>query len=203
MFPIHCNNCFKKRQPMTPCHLTRCYHIICSGCLAKSANGQKCPVCKHSSTSGTIAIDRNMPRNVANYFEDPQIYLKMFRSIWKFQKQQHTFYFKQFYEQQNRLEAKKEKLQGFIKMDEQLRAKIETEKKRIANLRNAICHYERHHDSSSTSLSSIEIPITTDGKTSRPTTPSTTTTDDRLTETNVSPSKKMLKEFKQLFAKKS
>lgn len=100
------------------------------------------------------------------------------------------------------MEAKKEKLQGFIKMDEQLRAKIETEKKRSANLRNAISHYERHDDSSSTSLSSIEIPITTDGKTSRSTTPSTTT-DNSLTERNVSPSKKMLKEFKQLFAKKS
>lgn len=142
-----------------------------------------------------------MPSNVANYFEDPQVYLKMFRSIWKFQKQQQTFYYKQFYEQQSRMEAKKEKLQGFIKMDEQLRAKIETEKKRSANLRNAISHYERHDDSSSTSLSSIEIPIT-DGKTSRSSTPSTTT-DNSLTERNVSPSKKMLKEFKQLFVKKS
>lgn len=142
-----------------------------------------------------------MPSNVANYFEDPQVYLKMFRSIWKFQKQQQTFYYKQFYEQQSRMEAKKEKLQGFIKMDEQLRAKIETEKKRSANLRNAISHYERHDDSSSTSLSSIEIPIT-DGKTSRSSTPSTTT-DNSLNERNVSPSKKMLKEFKQLFAKKS
>lgn len=142
-----------------------------------------------------------MPSNVANYFEDPQVYLKMFRSIWKFQKQQQTFYYKQFYEQQSRMEAKKEKLQGFIKMDEQLRAKIETEKKRSANLRNAISHYERHDDSSSTSFSSIEIPIT-DGKTSRSSTPSTTT-DNSLTERNVSPSKKMLKEFKQLFVKKS
>lgn len=202
MFPIHCNNCLKKRQPNTPCHLTRCYHILCSGCLAKSSTGQKCPVCKRSSISGAIEINRNMPSNVANYFEDPQVYLKMFRSIWKFQKQQQTFYYKQFYEQQSRMEAKKEKLQGFIKMDEQLRAKIETEKKRSANLRNAISHYERHDDSSSTSLSSIEIPITTDGKTSRSTTPSTTT-DNSLTERNVSPSKKMLKEFKQLFVKKT
>lgn len=185
---------------MTPCHLTRCYHIICSGCL--SSNGQKCPVCKRGSTSGTIEINRNMPSNVANYFEDPQVYLKMFRSIWKFQKQQQTFYYKQFYEQQNLMESKKEKLQGFIKMDEQLRAKIETEKKRSANLRNAISHYERHDDSSTTSLSSIEMQIITDGKRSRSTTPSTTT-DNSLTEKNVFPSKKMLKEFKQLFAKKS
>lgn len=189
---------------MAPCHLTRCYHIICSGCLAKSANRQKCPVCKRNSTSGAFVIDRNMPRNVAYYFDDPRIYLKMFRSIWKFQDQQHTFYFKQYYEQQNRLEAEKQKLQGFIKMDEQLRAKIETEKKRIANLRNAISHYERHDDSSSTSLSSIEMPIATgsSAKTSRSTTPSTTT-DDVLVKTNVSPSKKIIKEFKQLFAKKS
>lgn len=196
MFPIHCNNCSKKRDPENSCQLTRCYHIICSGCLAKSANGRKCPVCKR--TTSAIAINRNMPSNVANYFEDPQIFLKMYRSICKFQSQQRTFYYKHFYEQQNRLDTKKETLQAYIKMEAQLRTQIENEKKRISKLRNSISFYDRHDESS---LSSIEIPSIS-GRTSRPTTPSTTT-DGSVTDKDGGTADKFLKEFKQHIAKKS
>lgn len=138
-----------------------------------------------------------MPSNVANYFKDPQIFLKMFRSICKFQSEQRTFYYEHFYEQQNHLESKKETLQAYIKMDAQLRTQIENEKKRIAKLRNSISYYDRHDDSS---LSSLEIPSNS-GRTSRPTTPSTTT-DGSVTDQDGGTTDKFLKDFKQLIAKK-
>lgn len=95
------------------------------------------------------------------------------------------------------METKKETLQAYIKMEAQLRNQIENEKKRITKLRNSISYYDRHDESS---LSSLEMPSTS-GRTNPPATPSTTT-GGSVADIDGGRTDKFLKEFKQLIVKK-
>lgn len=141
MFPIRCNICRRKRDAQNSFYLNRCFHIFCDRCISKCSDDSKCLVCKRPTKR--IAITSDMPSNVASYFQDPDAHLKMYRSICKFQCEQRALRYKHFYEQQKCESIKKERLQGFLKLEVQLRQQIESEKKRITELRNYVAYYEQ------------------------------------------------------------
>ncbi|XP_034117706.1 RING finger protein narya [Drosophila albomicans] len=195
MVPMFCNNCYRQRDLNLVLQLTRCYHVVCDKCFVKPkspSGGKICPVCK-IRTNG-IAINRDMPKNVANYFADPKEYLKMYRSISKFQCEQRALFYNNFYEQQKGLADKKHKLEGFVKVEAQLRQQIEDEKKRIVELRNYTNYYSRDESMQSES----EMPGTSH-KMQRPRTPalnSTASTSDNQAHLD------QLREFKHLMLQK-
>ncbi|XP_023176596.2 RING finger protein nenya [Drosophila hydei] len=180
MFPVHCNNCFQKREavPSSEFQLARCHHIICASCLPNASNGdRKCPVCKRSFHS--VAITTSMPTHAANYFTNPSIFLKMYRSISQFQSDQRNSYYAHYYNNQAQLPKKKLKLQGYLKLEAQLREQNTNEMRRIAELRNYIDYYERNDKKrlGNASYSSSEI-SSSSHRSCRPRTPSFSATDD-------------------------
>ncbi|XP_017967890.1 RING finger protein nenya [Drosophila navojoa] len=180
MFPVHCNSCFKKREaaPGTEYLLSRCHHIVCANCAPNSTNGErKCPVCNRSFSS--VAITSSMPTHAANYFTNPSIFLKMYRSISQFQSDQRNSYYANYYKNQAQLPKKKLKLQGYLKLEAQLREQNDNEMRRITELRNYIDYYERNDEKflGNASYSSSDI-SSTSRMINRPRTPSLSATDE-------------------------
>ncbi|XP_052835808.1 RING finger protein nenya [Drosophila gunungcola] len=142
MFRIHCNKCFCRRNtnPTLVFHMSRCQHVICETCLSQSSEEKKCPVCKVELT--TVPINRQLPRGVANYFEDPLRFQVLYRKISKFQVDQRASDNRGFYRQMQEHEKNKLRLEGFCKMEAQINQQIQLEKKRIADLRAYISFHE-------------------------------------------------------------
>ncbi|EDW23959.1 GL23882 [Drosophila persimilis] len=188
MFRVHCNKCSRRRdvEPTIPFQLTRCHHIICGPCLTVCAAEKKCPMCEHPLQ--TIAISRDMPIGVANYFQDPTKFLQLYRKISKFQSEQRSSDNLHFWRREQQHEELQLKLNGYTKMEAQLNQQTKVEKKRIAELREYIAFHERPAvDSLEASLSSSEY-IAARGRSNsrhglRPRTPSENpTTDNTLSD---------------------
>ncbi|EDW98447.1 RING finger protein nenya [Drosophila yakuba] len=142
MFRIHCNKCFRRRnvEPTVIFHMTQCQHVICASCLTESTPEKKCPVCKRDLRA--IPIDRNLPPNVANYFEDPLRFQQLYRKVSKFQTDQRASDNLGFYRQMQEHETNERRLKGFCKMEAQFNQQIQMEKKRIAECRAYIKYHE-------------------------------------------------------------
>ncbi|XP_030371429.1 RING finger protein narya [Scaptodrosophila lebanonensis] len=144
MLPLYCNKCLKRRtaDPATPFHLSRCYHIVCSVCLNGGPAGEKqCPVCDRRFEG--VVLTRNMPSNISHYFEDPRKYLELYRKISKFQSEQNKYYMKVVDSKMQRLPDLLLTLNGYIKLETQLRQQLANENNRIGELRKYIAFYQR------------------------------------------------------------
>ncbi|XP_022225160.1 RING finger protein narya [Drosophila obscura] len=184
MFRVHCNKCSRRRdiEPAIPFQLTRCHHIICGPCLTACAAEKKCPICGRPLQS--IAISRDMPISVANYFQDPAKFLQLYRKISKFQSEQRSSDNLHFWRREQRYDDLQLKLDGYTKMEAQLNQQTKVEKKRIAELREYIAYHERPAvDSLDGSLSSSEYIAAGGHSRGRPQTPSDhATTDNTLSD---------------------
>ncbi|XP_020813785.1 RING finger protein 212B [Drosophila serrata] len=143
MFRLHCNKCFRNRnlEPALTFHFSRCHHILCARCLDDASNGQQCPLC--SLTLQTIPISGNMPSGMAQYFEDPNKFLQLYRKISKFQCDQRASDNLGFWRQTQDEQAMELQLEGFGKMEAQLNQQINLEKMRIAEMRDYISYHEQ------------------------------------------------------------
>ncbi|KAH8345102.1 RING finger protein nenya-like [Drosophila kikkawai] len=189
MFRLHCNKCYhlRSQEPTLALNLTRCHHIICANCLERSSleDPKKCPLC--SQPLQTIPIDRNMPSGMAQYFEDPTRFLKLYQKISKFQGDQRTSDNVGFWQQMERQRDLELQLQGYNKIEMQLNQQIEREKKRIEEMRKYIEYYEKAAPSgSSSSHRGRRGSRSSQERGSRPHTPSvtTTTTDTSMEKEN-------------------
>ncbi|XP_016995302.2 RING finger protein narya [Drosophila takahashii] len=143
MFRVHCNQCQRHQEvdPIVPFHFTTCQHVFCAPCVTKSPPEAKCPVCGRVLQS--IAINRDMPIGVANYFEDPARFLQIFRKVSKFQAAQRASDNLGFYHRLQQFENDKRQLEGYGKMEAHINAKIAAEKKRIGQLRLYLEQHEQ------------------------------------------------------------
>ncbi|XP_017083156.1 RING finger protein nenya [Drosophila eugracilis] len=192
MFRIHCNQCFRRRsvEPEVIFHMTQCQHVICAFCLNDSSSEKKCPVCKRELQA--IPINRNLPRNVANYFEDPLQFHQLYRKISKFQSNQRASDNMGFYRQMKQHENNKLRLEGFCKMEAQFNNQIQKEKKRIADLRAYIKYHEDESlkrrrlsiDNKSHTMETCK-PCSSERLRLRPRTPSVTTSDNTQSDENM------------------
>lgn len=151
MFRLHCNKCHKHRvhQPSLALHLSRCQHVLCAECLDSSSKDKKCPLC--SLALQTIPICRSMPSGMAQYFQDPNRYLQLYRKISKFQADQRTsdnLGFSRQMEQKSKMERQ---LQGYNKMEAKLNQQIKRESQRIRELRDYISYHEDQSSSANES----------------------------------------------------
>ncbi|KAH8356601.1 hypothetical protein KR200_009185 [Drosophila serrata] len=194
MFRLHCNKCYHLRthEPTMAFHLSRCHHIICANCLESSLKDQKkCPLC--SAPLQTIPIERSMPSGMAQYFEDPTRFLKLYQKISKFQSDQRNSDNLGFWRQMEQQRDMELQLEGYNKIEAQLNQQLKLEKQRIAELRRYLAYHEKAAPSSSSQGSSVmEVRGSRNNqkRCPRPRTPSvTTTTDnsmsDETKETNI------------------
>ncbi|EDV53359.1 probable E3 SUMO-protein ligase RNF212 [Drosophila erecta] len=178
MFRIHCNKCFRRRnvEPTVIFHMTQCQHVICASCLSESSPEKKCPVCKRDLRA--LPIDRNLPPNVANYFEDPLRFRQLYRKVSKFQADQRASDNLGFYRQMQAHEKNERRLKGFCKMEAQFNQQIQKEKERIAELRAYIKYHEEEGLKKQPDVSGVEKPWSYMARHLRPRTPSISTSDN-------------------------
>ncbi|KAH8238623.1 hypothetical protein KR032_011745, partial [Drosophila birchii] len=187
MFRLHCNKCYhlRSQEPTLALHLSRCHHIICAKCLESSTRDQKkCPLC--SAPLQTLPIDRNMPSGMAQYFEDPTRFLKLYQKISKFQSDQRTSDNLGFWRQMEQEHEMELQLEGYKKIEAQLHKQIKAERQRIAEMRRYIAHHETAASTSSqgSSVNEFRGSGSSQKRCSRPPSPSltTTTTDNSMSD---------------------
>ncbi|KAH8287690.1 hypothetical protein KR054_011735, partial [Drosophila jambulina] len=185
MFRLHCNKCYLQstNEPMLPFSMTRCRHIICVKCLETSKKDQnKCPLC--NAPLQTIRIDRNMPKGMAQYFENPLRHLENYKKVMKFQCEQRTsdnVGFWHLMQQESEMELK---LEGYNKLEARLSQQLKVEKQRIAEMQRYLAYHEEAAPSSSSQCSSVRERLGSRSsqmrshhhRRPRPRTPSVTTT---------------------------
>ncbi|EDX14704.1 RING finger protein nenya [Drosophila simulans] len=178
MFRIHCNKCYRRRnvEPSMVFHMTQCQHVLCASCLSESSTEKKCPLCKRDLRA--IPIDRNLPANVAHYFEDPLRFQQLYRKISKFQADQRASDNLGFYRQMQEHEKNESRLKGFCKMEAQFNQQIQKEKERIAELRAYIKYHEEEGLKKWPHATGDEKPWSNQARRLRPRTPSVTTSDN-------------------------
>uniref|UniRef100_A0A1I8NP54 RING-type domain-containing protein n=1 Tax=Stomoxys calcitrans TaxID=35570 RepID=A0A1I8NP54_STOCA len=118
MFPLFCNNCFRRQshEPHLIFYVSSCAHVLCEECV------QKCALCK--KVYKPYAINNETPWEIAEYFETPNKHSHKYSKILRFQ-----------YSQQLRL-AKFEEMQHFEKMEQDLLA--ETSSKESSGMQDML-----------------------------------------------------------------
>ncbi|XP_067634669.1 RING finger protein nenya-like [Eurosta solidaginis] len=150
MFLVCCNKCFSPKSTTNPnkYYLSKCGHIFCQLCLP---NG-RCRICKAHFIARPI--DENMPKSMAEYFEPPEKLFRRFQKILKFQVEQDSLYSNYWVNTVPRqIEEAKKKLNGLMRIEEDLTEKLDEETRRVEKLKKYLAYtkqknYDSYEDNS-------------------------------------------------------
>ncbi|XP_036325180.1 RING finger protein narya-like [Rhagoletis pomonella] len=137
MFMVNCNRCFRPKTVENPNRffIAKCSHIFCQECLPN----RQCHVC--NALYDAKAIDANMPKAMAEYFDRPEKAFRKFQKILQFQISQdalNAHYWVNFMPLQVQEETRK--LKGMLRIYTHLDDKLAHETKRIEKLKAYISY---------------------------------------------------------------
>ncbi|XP_065361823.1 RING finger protein nenya-like [Calliphora vicina] len=142
MFHFYCNHCFRRRKFETSMQLfiSRCGHILCNDCVQDN-----CCICKRPFTA--VAVNKEMPRSMAEYFVSPMKQYQDYQKKMKF----HYVQERRLVEHLCRSNAEENKrveseIQGYTKLDDSIVRHIAHERERIRKLREYIAYYNRRFE---------------------------------------------------------
>lgn len=142
MFPFYCNKCFRRRKYDISLELfvSRCGHILCRDCL-----NENCGIC--SRPFSPVAINKDMPTSMAEYFSSPMKQYQHYKKVMKFHHEQEKRLVDHLCKS-NAEENKKldNELKGYAKLNDTIKKKIEHERERIRKLREYTSYYDRRFE---------------------------------------------------------
>uniref|UniRef100_A0A1I8PI76 RING-type domain-containing protein n=1 Tax=Stomoxys calcitrans TaxID=35570 RepID=A0A1I8PI76_STOCA len=139
MFPLHCNKCFCRQKFETNrlFHISRCGHVICKECLQST-----CPLC--SKPYNGIAIQKDMPVSMQEYFEDPIKRYLHYQKVMRFHYEQERMLVIHWTNENNTVMKRLEQeIQAYNKLQKTLEERVECERTRVRKLKEYIAYHER------------------------------------------------------------
>ena len=139
MFPLHCNQCYHRRKYDSALELfvSRCGHIFCKECVREN-----CCLCKRPFKP--IAINKDMPQSMAEYFTSPLKLCQRVKKVMHFQYEQEHRWVEYICRKNEEEETEvANEMQAYGKLDESLICKIKSEREKIRKLRDYIDYHDR------------------------------------------------------------
>ncbi|XP_011178150.2 RING finger protein nenya-like [Zeugodacus cucurbitae] len=132
MFKYSCNKCFLPKTVDNPnkFYFSTCGHIFCQRCSPKG----RCHICKAPYVARII--DVNMSKSMAIYFESAVNAYNRFQQIMHFQTMQDSLLAHYYVTKlPHKIQAAQKKLNGMMRIDENLNEKLAHESERIDKLK--------------------------------------------------------------------